>query len=178
MLPHQKTAVGAAFALGFCALLCSPAAALDRRPSRVSLSPEAERHYQAGMQFYVAGSKDQALSSFRQALRLSPQDPSARAAVNRLEVELMSPPPTRPEQARPDELGEDPVEVFAAQVVDFVRFEETLGDARSKTGTLEAMQGRVAQLLAERKRAKSKGLAFAKERELRAMVRRLPAVLA
>jgi len=176
MLPHQKTAIGAALALGLCALLCPPASALERSTSRSQVSPEAERHYQAGMKFYVAGAKDRALASFRQALRLAPRDPSARAAVNRLEVELMS--PTRPEPARPEELGEDPVEVFAAQVVGFVMFEETLGEARSKTGTLEAMQGRVAQLLAERKRAKSKGLAFAKERELRAMVRRLPAVLA
>lgn len=55
-----------------------------------------------------------------------------------------------------------------------LRFERTLGELRTRVGSLRACQGRVDQLLAERRLARTLKKPFAKVRELRALVRRMP----
>lgn len=60
----------------------------------------------------------------------------------------------------------------------FINFNDTCGDAVASAGTLEALNGRVAQLLSERAVALRLGKPFDKETELRSLVRRLPALTA
>jgi hypothetical protein len=60
----------------------------------------------------------------------------------------------------------------------FINFNDTCGDAVASAGTLEALNGRVAQLLSERTVALRLGKPFDKETELRSLVRRLPALTA
>lgn len=59
-----------------------------------------------------------------------------------------------------------------------INFNDTCGDAAASAGTLEALNGRVAQLLSERTVALRLGKPFDKETELRSLVRRLPALTA
>ena len=156
-------------------LLCVPACAAS--PS------EAERRYQQGLSAYAQGHRALALASFKESLRLNPKSPSARAAVMRIELEAAqadsarSVPTAAPKSAVASSEGTLD-DLLLRQVPRYFRFERTVGDARADQGTLAAMQGRVAQMLSERRHARVRGRSFDKERELRELVRRLPAVLA
>ncbi|OFX11209.1 MAG: hypothetical protein A2516_00065 [Alphaproteobacteria bacterium RIFOXYD12_FULL_60_8] len=116
-------------------------------------------------------------------MRLDPKDLSARAAIQRIALEaaqsgstLSS--PAQPHRSALASLEEKTDDFLLRQVPRYFRFERTVGDARANQGTLQAMQGRVAQLMSERRLALAQRSAFAKEQELRALVRRLPLVLA
>lgn len=150
-------------------LLCVPACAAS--PS------EAERQYQKGVSAYAQGHHALALSAFRESLRLDPRNLSARAAVQRIALEASQPDSAR--STTPSAPGSEGAldDFLLRQVPRYFRFERTVGDARADQGTLDAMQGRVAQLMGERRLALSHRGVFVKDRELRALVRRLPLVL-
>lgn len=137
---------------------------------------ESAGHYQAGMDEYARGDAEAALISFRKALRLSPKNDSALAAVRRLENEAarrrLAPP--RERAPAPASRLEDPL------LVSFLRwfyFERTLGDRLTDVGTLTALNTRVVQLMGERKFALAKHRPFRKERRLRELLRRAPAAM-
>lgn len=162
------------------ALLCASGygASAPESSSR-ERSPAAERRYREGVKFYSDGSKSQALACFKEALSLAPRDPAVGSAVRRVEIELAqsivaAPPPAAGRVRGPKDGEERFSDHLLEELPRRLRFERTLGDAWSAQGTLEAMQGRVAQLLSERKVARARGQAYAKEHELRAIVRRLP----
>jgi hypothetical protein len=69
-------------------------------------------------------------------------------------------------------------ESLALDLPRFINFNDTCGDAVASAGTLEALNGRVAQLLSERTVALRLGKPFEKDAELRSLVRRLPALTA
>lgn len=155
-------------------------ASTGRRATLAKRRPLAEARYRAGVDFYARGAYTEALVAFQDAVRLDPGDRAARAAANRVRSELgrhaatYSPGASvwrlRPEP--PADRGEASVLAGLAQ---FVHFERTLGDSRNQQGAQQAMLGRVAQLLAERRMSRARGRPFAREKELHALARRLPA---
>ncbi len=160
---------------GLLLSLGAPAVAQSPPPER----PAAERaaadaSYQAGVDLYAEGRLSEALVLFESALRRDPGNGAARIAAERVRAELAmagAPPHGAP---APRLEGPAPLEPsFLERLLGFVEFERTMGDARDREGQLRAMQGRIAQLLAERKISRNRGRAFAKERELHALSRRL-----
>lgn len=139
----------------------------------------ADAAFETGVQQFSSGQFDLARESFQEALRLDPDDRVARVSLERIRVEHplweLSVPPRRislreSPQALAREAEESP---FAAAERAFF-FEKTLGDARSDLGRLESMLGRIAQLEAERRVARSHGRRFARLAELLELSRRLP----
>jgi hypothetical protein len=135
---------------------------------------ENDTYYLGGLSLYAHGETKQALAAFRDALARHPNDPKALAAVRRLEVELAGQKPSSPKRRRRLALVVD--RTWLDHSFWWVRFGRTLGDAESAQGSLTALQGKVKQLLAERRRAFALRRRFSKERELRALVRRMPAM--
>lgn len=175
MPPYRQGTTAMLIGAWFWTLLCSPA--------RAAPSSEAERQYQKGLSDYAQGRRVPALAAFQEALRLDPKSPSARAAVQRITLEVSRPDVYRPTPAAQKgsalaSLEEALDDFLLRQAPRYFRFERTVGDARSDQGTLAAMQGRVAQLMGERRLSLSRRSPFAKEREFRSLVRRLPQVLA
>ena len=158
-------------------------AAPHSRASRASASNGDDPDYQAGVAFYAAGQTYSAIDSFRTALRHQPDNRLARAALRRLEVEIGSAPavefghPT-PESSRLDRISRAFDQWVLIDIPRALNFNDTLGDDLSADGTLAAMNGRAAQLLIERKIAAKHDRMFLKDRELRSLVRRMPAVSA
>jgi hypothetical protein len=153
------------------------AASAGRLASRKALhAAEAEVRYQAGVDCYADGRFSEALVAFQDALRLNPNDEAARAAVDRLRSEQARAAAQRPAAASHPALrrmgGED--DSFVAKVERYLLFERTVGDARNQQGELLAKQGRIAQLLVERKVSRALRRAFEKDAELHALSRRLP----
>jgi hypothetical protein len=126
---------------------------------------------------YAAGEQDAALAFFRKALRESPGDPSALAAVRRVEAEIRARRAAAPPQAvsapHPASVGtvED---LFLVIVPRWFYFERTVGNGLSDTGTLNALNARIVQLLGERKLAIAQNRVFRNERQLRELLRRAP----
>jgi hypothetical protein len=154
----------------------------SKSPSRPSPTEE-DPFYKVGMSLYAAGDAAKALDCFRIALRERPRDPLVRAAVRRVEAELDAarPPLIARASAQPswlDEMSEAFDELVLVDIPQVVNFDDTLGDGESAVGTLAALNARVAQLLNEQKFALEHDRPFRKERELRSLVRRLPAVMA
>jgi hypothetical protein len=128
------------------------------------------------MDQYAAGRFPEALAAFEEALRQDPGSRAARVAVERLQSELAMKATDRLSATRPP--GErEPASAEAdaplSRLGRFVEFEDTVGDERERLGRLQAMQGRIAQLLAEKKIARARRRRFAKDAELHALSRRL-----
>jgi hypothetical protein len=136
------------------------------------------------MSVYAAGMPDKALDFFREALHRHPKDPIALAAISRVKTELAAAPASAPESA-PQEAELSLIHAASDALDEFVlvdvpralNFDDTLGDGESRVGTLAALSGRVAQLFQERRFALEHDRPFRKDRELRALVRRMPVVV-
>lgn len=171
-----------ALVLGLCAVLGTSALAVPPRRTRSRpTSVQADARYQAGMALYAAGDPLTALKSFRAALREDPEDPYVRAAVRRIEAELAAasapssaPPP--PETSMLEAAADAFDALCLVAIPRAVNFDDSVGGAQDVEGTLAALNGRVAQLLQERRYASEHDLPFRKDRELRALVRRIPSV--
>ena len=133
--------------------------------------------YQKGMRLYAVGKPEKALPVFKEVLRRDPDDRSARAAVVRIYTELAFARLPKQEYSQPPTLSESIDEFLVVDVPRYYDFGRTFGDDIAQAGTLDALNGRVSQLMAERRRALEAGREFAKERELRSLVRRLPSVV-
>lgn len=140
----------------------------------------SQPRYERALRLYTDGRLREAQRAFAAIARDYPDHKAARTAVVRIQYELdqdeplvFSPAPA----ARERGLAEGMDELLLGSLPAYLRFERTLGDARTRAGTLRACQGRVEQLLAERRWARSRKAPFRKERELRAMVRRMPAMV-
>jgi hypothetical protein len=150
-------------------LLCGAAQAKPRPRKPLSAVDK-------GTKLYAEGKLPQALAIFRGALRRDPDNEAARKAVARIELELSR--AHRPGySADRDDWLDDLDQALVEGVPRVVNFEDTVGDALGRVGDLEAGQGRVRQLLAERAFALKRGKRFSKDNELRAAVRRLPAIV-
>lgn len=155
-------------------LLAASAPAGARSPkTRQALRSEADAFYQSGIDRYAAGRYAEALAAFDEALRRDPGDRAARIAANRVRAELAMEGTPRTGVVSVRETQEPEEATVLERVLQAVRFEVTVGDERERLGRAQAMQGRIAQLLAERRNARSRGLRFAKEAELHALSRRL-----
>lgn len=139
---------------------------------RVGRSPraQAELLYQKGLERYAAGRFPEALLAFQEALRRDPESRAARVAAERVRAELAMAGAAREVVAEAPEPEEEPL---FERIVRFVEFEDTLGDEREVVGRVKAIQGRIAQLLAEKRLAKACRRRFSKDRELHALSRRL-----
>lgn len=135
------------------------------------------RAYQEGIDDYARGDSVAALASFRAALARDPGNPSARAAVRRLEHETAA---RRAERA-PSGLEQAPAgaveHFFLVSLPRWFYFERTLGDGLRDVGTLTALNASVVQLMGERRVALAHRRAFLKDRRLRELMRRAPATL-
>ncbi|MDE2510172.1 MAG: hypothetical protein KGL74_03525 [Elusimicrobia bacterium] len=161
--------------LAACALLIAGVCAAREAPSRKDeclAEAEAAALYQSGVQEYARGRLPEALRHFEAASRLNPNDRAARSAVLRLRAEsprvVELPGHYDARRASPPRDGG----VFA-WLEALAHFESTVGDARSGLGSLRARQGRIAQLLIERRVCRERRRAFAKNGELHALSRRL-----
>lgn len=159
-------------------LLCGAGAgAAGRAAGRPFRSERAESFYQEGVGRYARGAFPEALTAFEAALRLEPDNKRAKAAAARVRQEISesgrpaAAPPVRP--APPED-----EESFWDRLARFARLERTVGDARNRLGQVRAMQGRIAQLLNERRVARAQRRKFTKDAELHALARRLPEVAA
>ena len=124
----------------------------------------------------VAGRFPQALAAFQAASRRDPGDRAARVAVSRVRSEMRMTATERPAPVLPPGnkgLPPPPDETILTRVERVVEFQDTVGDERERLGRIQAMQGRIEQLLAERKVAQFRHRAFAKNAELHALSRRL-----
>ena len=167
------------FALAGLIVLIGVDAAAKARSSRPAKAPraEADAFYQAGMDHYAHGRYPQALAAFREALRRDPSDRAARLAVNRVLGEtamtasegLARAPQPAASRAIP-RTEEDSVLPGLAR---FFAVERAVGDEREQEGRRVAMEGRIAQLLVERKVSRSLRRPFSKDAELHALSRRL-----
>lgn len=166
-----------AAALFAASLLWTPAAADAKRPSRSALhAAEAEARYQAGVDHYAGGRLPEALLAFEDALKLNPEDRAARAAVNRLRAERTRTLSEAPVVSRAPPPASSPGR-HSASLIGLLpllfRFERAIGDAYEREGRLRAMQGRILQLLAERRVSARRRRRFDKDAELHALSRRL-----
>lgn len=166
----MRKILGAAVAL--VALCAAPAGA---RRARTGADP-----YQRGLELYSHGRLREALSQFEEALRREPDNVLARNAARHIERDLLA---ERagfgPEASAPRrETWSERLDDWLLDAGRWARFEAVLGDRLSGLGGLRAAQGRVRQLLAERRLARALHRRFRRDNELRAMVRRLPAMTA
>ena len=150
-------------------------AAPKSAPRKGLHAAEAEARYQAGVDDYSHGRYSEALVAFQDALTLDPNDRAARAAVDRLRAERIRPEPAESAAAarRSPPLVAEFDELPLGRFRSLVEFERTLGDARNQQGEVLARQGRIAQLLAERRLSLARHRAFRKNAELHALSRRL-----
>ena len=173
-----------AILFGFCALLCRfTAAAQKRRHAPSAPTIEDDRYYKAGISLYAAGQRQQALGSFRIALHHHPRNTLVLTAIRRVEGELGAAPPVEYASEAPsaswfDAASDSFDEFMLVDVPRAVNFEDSLGDCASDVGTLEALNGRVAQLMKERECALKHGCRFRKDREMRSLIRRMPTIVA
>ena len=147
-----------------------------RAASQADESVESARLYQAGMDSYTGDDLDAALASFREALRLDPNNRSALAAVRRLERELANRPAVarRPAPSRRPAPAGAVDRFFLISLPRWFYFERTIGDGLRDVGTLTALNARVVQLMGERKMALARNRPFQKDRQLRELLRRAP----
>lgn len=161
-------------------LLAVADASAATRSGRTAKARRAEAgvYYQAGIDHYAAGRFPQALGAFQEALRRDPGSRAARLAASRVREEMamtaaQSPAAARPAgDRRPRPSEREDLGLFS-RVARVFAFERTVGDERESSGRAQAMQGRIAQLLAERKVARARRRAFGKDAELHALSRRL-----
>ena len=160
-------------------LVLAAVAAAGMRPPRASRGRRAESDffYQAGVDQYARGRFTEALADFKEALRRDPGNDAARIAANRVREERMmlaaegasrAPPPAVSRALPQEEDG-----TFLSSVLRLLAFAQTVVDEKEREGRLRAMQGRIAQLLAERKISRALGRSFTKDAELHALSRRL-----
>lgn len=150
------------------------AKARAQRPAKSSRA-EADFYYQNGVDQYASGRYPQALAAFREALRRDPGNRVARIAAERVRGEIALTASEKASARRaPGNRGAPPVEdTILQRVARVLAFERTLGDERERAGRLAAMQGRIAELLAERRISRARRRAFSKDAELHALSRRL-----
>ena len=144
------------------------------------VTPRAKRPaklYQKGAQAYAQGDLNGALAAYEELQRADPGDRTAALSIGRIKMELAARQAT-PARAVPaaaaHRQADDLDDIILQDLAVWFNFERTLGDVRSDLGTLQARNGKVAQLMAERRLAISRDRGFPKERELRALIRRLP----
>jgi len=172
---HSAAALAFSFALAFPGPAAARAASSAAAPEE---TPESVRLYQAGLDSYTGGDLAAALASFREVLRLEPNNRSALAAVRRLEREAtaaQSAPRPKSEHVRRRPRAWALDHFFLVSLPRWFYFERTLGDGLSDVGTLTALNARVVQLMSERKVSLARNRPFRKERQLRALLRRAPA---
>jgi hypothetical protein len=180
----RKPPARSALIIGFCVLACGMAAAAPKSGhAPPSASIDDDLFYQAGVKQYAAGQRDKALGSFRVALRHHPGNRLMISTIRRVEGEVGQPPAVEfrreaLEASWFDQTSDAFDEFLLVDVSNAMNFDDSLGDAESSVGTLEALNGRVAQLQKEQEFALRHGQAFLKEREMRSLVRRMPTVAA
>lgn len=139
----------------------------------------AEAVFEEGVRQYSSGRFDLAQVAFQEALVLDPGHRVARVSLERIRIEhpfreLPAEAPRRSPRSSPQALAHDASDSPFASAERMFFFERTLGDARSDLGRLQSMLGRIAQLQAERRYARSRGRRFARRAELLELSRRLP----
>lgn len=178
----RLTRFGTSILLGFLALAAenSPRASAAPQKRPAPELEEAERRYEIGVGLYAGGRPAAALAEFKASLNLRPNHAATRAAVLRLESETAAIPPpaaaSRPSTDDPTRRGEALDRLFLVSIPRWINFDKTVGDALSRVGTVAALNGRVAQLLAERRLALARKRPFPKDKQLRALLRRVPAL--
>lgn len=141
-------------------------------PTALNAGANSDSPYDAGVKHYARGDYVAAKISFQAALRLDPNDRSARSALTRLYTESqlaharlpVAPPPMH--APRPWE------RLLLVTLPSWFNFEDTLGNGLRDTGALTALNARITQLLIERRFAFANGRAFQNERRLRSLLRR------
>ncbi|MFI5349079.1 MAG: hypothetical protein ACHQ2Z_06020 [Elusimicrobiota bacterium] len=170
--------------IGFLVLLCDLSAAAPKKShGPPPLSIEDDTAYQTGIKQYARGRRDLALGSFRLALRRHPGNRLALTTIRRVEGELGAAPavdfsPEEPTASWLDSASASFDEFVLVDIPRAVNFNESVGDDVSDVGTLEALNGRVAQLMKERECAWRHGRRFSKDQEMRCLLRRIPAIAA
>jgi len=127
--------------------------------------------YQKGAQLYAQGDLRGALAAYRDLLQASPGNRTALLSIARIEMELTNQRQAPRAAPHPESSGFD--DFILNDLAQWVQFDRSLGDAQDKLGTMAARNGELKQLLAERRVAFNEDRKFLKERELRALVRRL-----
>jgi TolA-binding protein len=153
-------------------LAAGASAGSSSRPGARGARERADALYQSGVDLYAAGRFPEALASFRDALRADPSDRDARLAANRVVEEMTmttSAPPKTPPLRSPSNDGGGSL----SRLERFFAFDWALAEEREREGRLRAMQGRIAQLLAEKHLSRGRRRAFLKDAELHALSRRL-----
>jgi tetratricopeptide (TPR) repeat protein len=162
-------------ALAWACLLLVPAASTAAQAPRAAQAQrsEAERLYQAGVDLYAYGRFPQALAAFQEALRRDPENRATRVAIDRIRQELAMT-PIEKLAASPSE-GQSYASVDDGLRLTLIErlFVWAIADERDRSGRLQAMQGRIAQLLAEKKVTRALRRPFRKDAELHALSRRL-----
>jgi hypothetical protein len=147
------------------------------RPRAAEGRSAADAVYQKGVQLYAQGRFPEALVLFVRAQRLDPSNRAARVAADRVRTEIAMSASAGARTAPPipgySPLETEDDESFLSDVVRFVNFDEAVGEDCDREGRARAMQGKIAQLLAEKKVALSLGRSFSKDAELHALSRRL-----
>jgi hypothetical protein len=173
MSSARRAASRLALAVAISALpLASADAAEDSAPP--------QSRYEKALQLYSDGKLREAQAAFASLARDYPNHEAARTAVVRIQNELDPDGPmawVHSPSVHEESSLEDAFDNFLLDSIPrCLRFERTLGDARARVGTLQACQGRIDQLLAERRLARKLKRTFRRDKELRALVRRMPSL--
>lgn len=136
-----------------------------------------QARYRAGVELRARGRASEALVAFEDAVLLDPGDTTARTALRRLRAEISRRAATLPTASgergpRSRAVAAEDAVSPAIGLMDLIRFERTVAELRDWRGEQRAMQGRIAQLLAERRVCRAQGRTFTRERELHALCRR------
>jgi tetratricopeptide (TPR) repeat protein len=164
---------------GLILFLGGAARAQDTARAREAAMPSApETAYEAGVDQYARGRFSEALAAFEGVLRRDPRNRAARIAAERVRAEIAMAATARPNAAAPrppDAPWLEPEDdgAFFSKVVGLAHFERTVGEEREREGRLRAMQGRIAQLVVEKRVSRAQGRSFLKDAELHALSRRL-----
>jgi hypothetical protein len=180
----RKSWERSALLIGLCILLCSIAAAASKKSrSSEMTSINDDPFYQTGIKLYAAGQRAKALGAFRVALSHHPGDRLALAAVRRVQGELVqaSPfefAPKALENSLLDRASDAFDKLMLVDISWVVNFDDSVGNDLSNVGTLQAVNGRVAQLIKEQQFSLEHARPFLKDREMRSLVRRMPTIAA
>ena len=147
------------FAVAGLILLIDAAASAGMRQRRTASVPnaQADSFYQTGVDQYAEGRFPQALAAFQEAVRRDPRNHAARIAVSRVHEEIAmavseKSPSASSQLSASQTLAKTEVnDSFLSSIAPYFAIEQTVGDERDHEGQILAMQGRIAQLLIEKK---------------------------
>lgn len=138
-------------------------------------SRTAQEDYRQGVERYAQGRLTEAFALFSDAQRLDPGNKAYRSAADRVRAEIMtaaaSAQKRTPAAPRPVEREDD--DSILSDVLRFAGLSDEFADNADREGRSRAAQGKIAQLLAERRIASARGRQFGKDAELHALSRRL-----